>query len=674
MNVTYQYLRMNRKLNRIIARRHLVVSLLFCSFLFQAQSTVPNEQDSLLTALKATNVDTHKVGLMIELAKFYLSSDIEKTSDYASRAEELSLKLNYPLGQANALRYHGLADYMQGAYGEAVDHWQHSVEIFDQIGDKENVARLYSNIGAVYFNQSDDITALEFYLKSQKVAEEIGDTLRLMTALTNIGAIYGQKEKTFDQALEYDLRALAMGEQMKDDNIVGTLASNIGEIYLAQGNDSLALSYFYESLFAHEGTENETYALRGIGKVYKQRGEYDKALGFLEKSLALATNLDAKMDMSQSLRDIAVVNMEMGQYDRALSNYKTALALAVDIGSKQDQKDIYKGMSDTYAMKKDYSNAFKYGQLLTDLKDTLYNIEFDQKMSGQLFNYEIEKKQDEISLLNKDRELQSLETKRQKFVKQAFQAGTGLIVVIALILLKMYRTKVKTNNLLDKQKVQIETLLLNTLPAYVVKELETTGESKPKYYEQVSVLFTDFKGFTSLASDLTPNELVAELTTFFTAFDDIIGKYELEKIKTIGDSYMCAGGVPKEIDDQPLKIIKAALEIQSYTTQVNKQRIIDGLPPWELRVGIHTGPVVAGVVGKKKYAYDIWGDTVNTASRMESNSEAGRVNISEVTYNLIKAHYNCEHRGRIAAKNLGEIEMYFVGSEIKEKKRAEVAA
>jgi class 3 adenylate cyclase/tetratricopeptide (TPR) repeat protein len=652
---------MNKVLMDITVKRLLVASLLFCSLVSQSYSQSDHQADSLLTEIKSAKVDTHKVGLMIELAKFYMSSDVTKTAEYAIKAEELSVRINYQLGHANALRYHGLADYLQGAYGEAVDHWQHSVEIFDQIGDQENVARLYSNIGAVYFNQSDDITALEYYLKSQKVAEEINDTLRLMTALTNIGAIYGQKAKTFDQALEYDLRALAMGEKLKDDNIVGTLASNIGEIYLAQGKDSLALSYFYESLFAHEGTENESYALRGIAKVHKQRGEYNDALRELEKSLALATNLDAKMDMSQSLRDLAVVKMEMGRHADALKDYEQALAYAIEIGSKQDQKDIYSGLAKTYEKQKDYASAFKYSQLLTELKDTLYNIEFDQKMSGQLFNYEIEKKQDEISLLNKDKELQTLETKRQRFVKQAFQAGTGLIVLIALILLKMYNTKVKTNRLLDQQKDEIESLLLNTLPAYVVRELETTGESKPKYYDQVSVLFTDFKGFTSLASALTPNELVAELTTFFTAFDDIIGKYELEKIKTIGDSYMCAGGVPKEIEDQPLKIIRAALEIQSYTTIVNKQRVIDGLPPWELRVGVHTGPVVAGVVGKKKYAYDIWGDTVNTASRMESNSEAGRVNVSEVTYQLIKDHYECEFRGKIPAKNLGEIEMYFVG-------------
>jgi class 3 adenylate cyclase len=144
------------------------------------------------------------------------------------------------------------------------------------------------------------------------------------------------------------------------------------------------------------------------------------------------------------------------------------------------------------------------------------------------------------------------------------------------------------------------------------------------------------------------------------AFDEIVEKYKLEKIKTIGDAYMCAGGIPTVNDTHPLDAVHAALAMQVYMEKKNSERKEKGIDGWELRVGIHTGPIVAGVVGKKKYAYDIWGDTVNIASRMESNGEPGKVNISSSTYHQIKGYYQCLYRGKISAKNIGEVDMYFV--------------
>ena len=218
--------------------------------------------------------------------------------------------------------------------------------------------------------------------------------------------------------------------------------------------------------------------------------------------------------------------------------------------------------------------------------------------------------------------------------------------------------------MLDKQKDQIESLLKNILPAEIAKELQRDGHATPRYYEKVSVLFTDFKDFTKHADTLSPQEVVSELNSCFMAFDDIIEKYNLEKIKTIGDSYMVAGGIPSVNDSHTLNMVMASLEFQSCMETRNRERKAAGLPPWSLRIGIHVGPVVAGVVGKKKYAYDIWGSTVNIASRMESNGEPGLVNISEATFQLIKHQFTCFHRGKIYAKNIGDIDMYFVQKEI----------
>jgi len=208
-------------------------------------------------------------------------------------------------------------------------------------------------------------------------------------------------------------------------------------------------------------------------------------------------------------------------------------------------------------------------------------------------------------------------------------------------------------------------LLTNILPKKIAIELKTKGSVKPRKYDHVSVLFTDFKDFSKYSSSLSPDQLIGGLNECYKAFDRILTEHRIEKIKTIGDAYMCAAGIPEALDHHELDIIKAGLEIIAFIKEFNIKREEVGLPAMPIRAGIHTGPVIAGVVGIKKYAYDIWGSTVNIASRMESHSEAGRLNISGSTYLKIKNYYNCEYRGKINAKNIGEIDMYFVGEIIK---------
>ena len=219
------------------------------------------------------------------------------------------------------------------------------------------------------------------------------------------------------------------------------------------------------------------------------------------------------------------------------------------------------------------------------------------------------------------------------------------------------------------QKIEIEKLLLNILPAETAQELKEKGYATPKYYESASILFTDFKDFTKIAESLSPQELVAELNACFIAFDEIVEKNNLEKIKTIGDAFMCAGGLPISNESHPMDTIKAGLEIQEYMNTMNEKRKEKGALPWNLRIGIHTGPVVAGVVGRKKFAYDIWGDAVNVASRMESSGEAGKVNISDSTFSLVKDKYICRYRGKVSAKNKGDVDMYFVEGAMNEVKK-----
>ncbi|MCC6412744.1 MAG: AAA family ATPase [Saprospiraceae bacterium] len=211
---------------------------------------------------------------------------------------------------------------------------------------------------------------------------------------------------------------------------------------------------------------------------------------------------------------------------------------------------------------------------------------------------------------------------------------------------------------LEKQKS--DNLLLNILPTETADELKRLGRAKPRNYESVTVLFTDFVNFSQAAERLSAEDLVEEIHKYYSAFDAILSKHNLEKIKTIGDSYMCAGGLPAENHTHALDAVNAALEMHEFIGQESVERLRAGLPAFNCRIGIHTGPVVAGIVGTKKFAYDIWGSTVNIASRMESSGAAGKVNISEATYELVKDHFQCSHRGKIEAKNAGLVDMYFV--------------
>lgn len=216
------------------------------------------------------------------------------------------------------------------------------------------------------------------------------------------------------------------------------------------------------------------------------------------------------------------------------------------------------------------------------------------------------------------------------------------------------------SNEIAGQKVRIEELLLNILPKAVSDELRDTGKATAKRFDHVTVMFTDMKGFTTMAEKMTPEQLVAELDDCFVRFDRITARYGIEKIKTIGDSYMSACGLPGTVKHHALRAVMAAIDVREEMQRWHAEREGTGKAGWVLRIGLHSGPVVAGVVGKRKFAYDIWGDTVNTASRMESSGAPGEVNISGTTFGLVKEYFNCEPRGQIEAKNKGKIDMYFV--------------
>jgi class 3 adenylate cyclase/Tfp pilus assembly protein PilF len=643
-------------------KRSCIAFLLVFFFFSQLCVGQISKLDSLKALIETAVEDTNKVNTMIAICQEEYRQTPVEVIILGLEALDLSKKLGFQKGIAMANKFIGLGYYFRGDYWQTVLHWQQSLSSFEAINDIVGVSNILNNIGAVYYAEGDDTKALEYYLRSLTAAEEANDTFRIVTVSLNIGTIYLKKESTHNQAKEYYLAALPLIETLGDHDAEGTVFVNLGEIYYGREELDTALNYYERSLdaFRMSNSGNVPFAMTCIGKVYMQREEFEKAIEIQNEAYEIAKMSEAKPDMTSSLLGLAETYVQQGDVTSSISTYKKAEKLAEEIGAKNELRAAYEGLAGSYAKLSDYNNAFKYQTLLTDIKDTLYVAANDKKIQSLQFNYELDKREGQIELLTTDKALQDAIIQKQRFVKNAFIVGFVLIMMVAFQTLRSYFRKVKTNKILDQQKVEIENLVLNILPAEVATELRTQGSATPRSYESVSVLFTDFKGFTKIASGLAPKDLVAELNDFFMAFDEITGRNNLEKIKTIGDAYMCAGGIPTRNETHHFDTVKAGLEMQEYMDRSNKIRASKGQEPWALRVGIHTGPVVAGVVGKKKFAYDIWGNAVNIASRMESSGEAGRLNISAATHALVKDSYKCEFRGKIYAKNVGDIEMYFV--------------
>lgn len=268
-------------------------------------------------------------------------------------------------------------------------------------------------------------------------------------------------------------------------------------------------------------------------------------------------------------------------------------------------------------------------------------------------NFELQKKDSELKLKESQRNL--------------FLALAGLVLLISgflyyrFSLARSYNKQLEEKNaIIEHEKHRSDELLLNILPEEVANELKTSGKVAAQQYSIATILFADFVNFSQISRTLTPQELIRDLDYCFSKFDAITGIHGVEKIKTIGDAYMVVAGVPAIMENHAEAAVNTAIGFINMLQEWNKERLKKNQLPFNIRVGLHSGPVCAGVVGTKKFVFDVWGDAVNIASRMESSAEPGRINISESTYHLIKNKFKCEPRGAIVTKNMGELKMYYI--------------
>lgn len=615
--------------------------------------------DSLKGIVQTGQQDTAMVTTLNNLSITILQNeDIVNSLVYAEKANELAEQLGYLRGQAYAEKNMGMAYYYQGDYMQVLDHWTKSLEIFDNIEDSQGISNMANNLGAVYYSQGSNTKAIDFYLRSLSLAEKIQDTLRIASALLNIGGVYGDTSKDYDKALEYFNRIPKYLPALDEPQITTSYLMGEGEIYLMQGKYEDALKNYQDALPLTQNTAEHSNNLTKLGIVEFKMGDEFKAIDYLDWAYQHAKENNQQLQMVQALVELGKV-YQNNDFPKALMSFKEAESLANTMGTKFELKDIYEGLSLAYSNQGDYVNAFKYQTQLIAKKDSLFNLEADDKIRGLQFDFDLQKKDDELDLAKKEVQISELLAKRQKYVIYGTVLGLILVFVLAVGAYKRERYVKKTNKIIEKEKNRSEKLLLNILPEETALELKENGKVAAKKFESVTVMFTDFKGFTRYSESLSPEELVQAVDYFFSKFDAVMDKYELEKIKTIGDAYMCAGGLPFPTDDHHLKMVQAGFEIAQIMEEA-KKNTEGGIMNIDVRIGINTGPVVAGVVGTRKFAYDIWGDAVNVASRMESMSEPGKINVSKSTYLLIRDTYNCEHRGQIHVKNKGMMDMYFV--------------
>ena len=583
-----------------LSRKAYYIILGFFSFFVQTVCA-QNQQvaDSLSVILKNNEIEgEERMELLRDLS--YNENDPKTGLIYAEELIHLAKAEDNQDFLFSGYLQKGYSHSFLGESEEALASFFNCAEIAIELKDPLREGNSYSTIAGVYANLGNVDNSEEYYGKAIEMIRKTNDIELLASILNNAGDLYLNNKK-YDQALIYLRESEEIYNDFEDTDGKAIVLGNLGMVYAEQGKDFLAEKNINEAIAILEERKNYypvSVYLNYMSDIYLRKDNYPQALEYAEKSLELAEKYGLKEQISEA-------NLQLFELHKHNGNFETSID--------------------------HLQNYYIY-------RDSVFNIEAIENMADLRTDYEVSQKQLEVNLLN-----------NQKRTQRVIMYSLGLFLLLAAI---FYRR-------ISKEKDRSDNLLLNILPSKTAQELKEKGKVKAQKLDAVTVMFTDFQAFTMHSQNLSPEKLVKSVDFFFSAFDKIIEKHNLEKIKTIGDAYMCAGGLVSTDPMQPIQVIDAAFEIIEFV-QRESESDNDEIAHFNVRIGINTGPVVGGVVGTKKFAFDIWGDTVNVAARMESNSKAGRINISENTYQLIKDKFECTYRGKIDVKNKGMLKMYFV--------------
>lgn len=549
--------------------------------------------------------DTMQLELLRNLS-FHEGRDLQKGLQYAEELIKLSQEQNNNLYLYRGYLQKGNKKRLLGDLEEAMDAFFKSADAARIAEYSIGEGSAFGAIADIYSITENHANAMIYYHKSIGILRAADDSISLASALMNAGDEFFHRQN-FDSALVYFKESGLIFE--KADYLIG-----------------------------------KAYNLGNIGMVYANIGNNNLAEANINEATRILEELEDFYAISIYLIYMADIYMEKGDKPTALSYAKRSLDLGKVYGLKEQIRDANLKLYELYEQTGNIEESFKYYRDHIIYRDSLSNVETVQNMANLRTDFEVSQKQIEVDLLNQEKRNQ-----RNILISLIIIMALGAII---LGILFWYYKKIQ------KEKKKSETLLLNILPSETAAELKLNGKVDAVKSNSVTVMFTDFVDFSKKSELIEPEKLVKGIDFYFKGFDEIITKYGLEKIKTIGDSYMCASGLPTPNKDHALNMVKAAKEMVEFVERV--KNLNNELPHFEMRIGIHSGPVVAGIVGIKKWQFDIWGNTVNIASRMESASLPGKINLSETTYQEIKAHYTCEYRGEIKVKNGGSFKMYFL--------------
>jgi class 3 adenylate cyclase len=509
-----------------------------------------------------------------------------------------------------------------------------------------------------------DSALTQLYWASREFNAECDSNI-LMSVFANFTNIYLSLGE-FNRIDSVSRIALAMWNptwEKKDFRFI--LLNNFAIAQSLNGDTIAGETMFRQALREAISDTNDVYiqqTLINMGTIKGMRGDLDSAYYYFNEAAIHAKDNPDISNFIGQLISLANLDKEMGRYKNASALLDSAFMLAEERKFSEYMAMVQNARADLYARRGMFENAYDYLRDYIGREEQYLNEERVKAVTEMMEKYESEKKARQIQKLELDNMDAALKNEQITHARNRYLFFGIALFLIAVGIWTRLRYIHKSRAIIQKEKDISEGLLLNILPAEVAEELKTKGKSDAKHFDLATILFSDFKSFTSIAEKLSPTELVEEINYCFKAFDGIMTKYGIEKIKTIGDAYMAAGAIPHMNTATALDVVYAALEMQEVIEARKKERTQNHMPAFEMRLGINSGPVVAGIVGVKKFQYDIWGDAVNIASRLETSGEVGKVNISQSTYDIVKdvPELIFTSRGVVDAKGKGALQMYFV--------------
>ncbi len=655
-------MRMADKIIRLVTWSLLIV--LHCT-----TAAVSAQTDSLWTTWNDSGLpDSVRLKAMQSLA--WKTVFEQPDSGMALARRQLALADRSHNGRARFEAYTTLAvgSSMKGDYAASLEHLTQCLTTAKELRDRKREANTYSNMSNVYRNLGDLPLALRYLQMSLRLDTELDNKEGLAGTYNNIGNIHTELGD-LPQALAQYERSAQLAEELDSDKGRAQAAMNMGNTHLEMGEREKALDEFRSSLglYRELGRKQEMgIAFNNLGRTYARLGRTAEARASLDSARHIFTELGSKKQLVRNHYYLGDLLRNEGRLREAIAECRAGLDLARAGGLPQQRKECSECLMLAYEQAGDLANAFRAQKEYMQVGDSLDALNNSKEVMRLDLQRQFQERQITDSLSNVREQYEREITYQAQLGREREQRNMLLFSAIAVLMLSAglwwrLRYMRRSRTAIAREKDRSDELLHNILPAEVAAELKAKGHADAKHFDAVTILFSDFKGFTEVSERLSPAELVEELNTCFHAFDRIMGEFRIEKIKTIGDAYMAAGGLPEPRSTAARDVVHAALRMQSFMMSREQERLAQGKPAFQMRIGIHTGPVVAGIVGSKKFQYDIWGDAVNTASRMESSGEVGQVNISEATWTLVRDEPDLTFtsRGKVQAKGKGDMAMYF---------------